>query len=255
MTLAWVTARTAALVPAALLVFPHAALAVEADGRLSVFGKWLPLLLKGFAVDVGISFASMAIGTGLGALLGIAQISRHTGLRTASTWTTQFFRNAPWLVILFFCVFLLPFNFTVFGLSIAFPAWAKGIVGLALPVMGNVSEVVRGGIQSIPSGQWEASEALALNRRQQLLIIILPQAIKRMLPPWMNVYAVLMMATPLVSIVGVEDSVTVARSMLAAEGDAALLMPVYGFLLFLFFLYCAPIARWTRVLEAKYAVV
>ncbi len=236
------------------LLMPAGAFAAEVDGRLPVFAKWMPLLLQGFAVDVGISFASMAIGTVLGTALGVAQISRNGSLRGAARWVTQFFRNAPWLVILFFCVLLIPFNLTVFGVSIAFPAWAKGIVGLALPVMGNVSEVVRGGIQSIPSGQWEAAEALALNRRQQLTIVILPQAFKRMLPPWMNVYAVLMMATPLVSIVGVEDSVTVARSMLAAEGDSALLMPVYGFLLVLFFLYCAPIARWTRMLESKFAV-
>jgi polar amino acid transport system permease protein len=240
--------------PWLICAYAPAAFASGEDSRLPVLVKWLPLILQGFAVDLGISLASMAIGTVLGGLLGIAQVSRSAGVRRMAGATTQFFRNAPWLVILFFCVFLLPFNFTVFGVAVTFPAWAKGIVGLALPVMGNVSEVVRGGIQSIPSGQWEAAESLALNRRQIMAIVIFPQAVKRMLPPWMNVYAVLMMATPLVSIVGVEDSVTVARSMLAAEGDAALLMPVYAFLLILFFLYCAPIARWTRTLEARYAV-
>jgi len=216
--------------------------------------KWLPLLLKGFAIDLGISVASMAIGTVLGAVVGVGQISSRAGVRRTSQWITQFFRNAPWLVLLFFCVLLLPYHFTVFGFSIPFPAWAKGIIGLALPVMGNVAEVVRGGIQSIPSGQWEAADALALSRSQTLRLVIFPQALKRMLPPWMNVYAVLMMATPLVSIVGVEDSVTVARSVLAAEGSPALLMPVYGLVLLLFFAYCAPIARCTRRLEARYAI-
>ena len=216
--------------------------------------KWLPLLLKGFWVDVYVSMAAMLIGTILGALLGVGQLSRFGGMRVFSSVVTQFFRNAPWLVLLFFCILLLPFQMQVAGYTIPFPAWLKGIIGLSLPVMGNVSEVVRGGIQSIPSAQWEAAEALALNRRQTLRIVIFPQAIRRMLPPWMNVYAVLMMATPLISIVGVEDSVMIARSVLAAERDTSLLMPVYGLLLLLFFAYCAPIAHYTRRLEARFAV-
>jgi len=157
-------------------------------------------------------------------------------VRAISRWMTQFFRNAPWLVLLFFCVLLLPHRIEFWGMAVDFPPWVKGILGLTLPVMGNVSEVVRGGILSLPAGQWEAANALAFNRRQTLSRIILPQAIKRMLPPWMNVYAVLMMATPLVSIVGVNDSVTVARAVLAAENNHALLMPVYGLVLVLFLL-------------------
>jgi polar amino acid transport system permease protein len=235
-------------------------LAYATDGQqlepgVSAIFKWLPLLLTGFAVDVGISVAAMAFGTILGLLLGIGQISQQSWVRTPAKWLTQFFRNAPWLVLLFFCVLLLPHQLRLFGMTIPFPGWVKGIVGLTLPVMGNVSEVVRGGIQSLPSGQWEAANSLAFSRWQTLRLIILPQAVKRMVPPWMNVYAVLMMATPLVSIVGVEDSVTVARSVLSAENSPALLMPVYGLLLILFFAYCAPIARWTRALEKRYAIV
>jgi len=230
------------------------------DGRTGVgagmsdLGKWLPLLLQGFAVDVGISVAAMGFGTFAGVFLGVGQISPHVWVCVVSRWITQFFRNAPWLVLLFFCVLLLPHRLEFWGITLTLPAWVKGILGLTLPVMGNVSEVVRGGILSLPAGQWEAANALALNRSQTLTLIILPQAIKRMLPPWMNVYAVLMMATPLVSIVGVNDSVTVARSVLAAENNPALLMPVYGLVLALFFAYCAPIARATRRLERRFAV-
>lgn len=248
--LASAVAGTLAIAPAVAL----AAEAAHAEPGISALFKWMPLLLKGFAVDVGISVAAMAIGTLLGGLLGIGQISQRGSVRTPARWTTQFFRNAPWLVLLFFCVLLLPNQLQLFGLTIPFPAWIKGIVGLTLPVMGNVSEVVRGGIQSLPSGQWEAANSLAFNRGQTLRMIILPQAVKRMVPPWMNVYAVLMMATPLVSIVGVEDSVAVARAVLSAENSPALLMPVYALLLVLFFAYCAPIAHWTRALEKRYAI-
>lgn len=222
--------------------------------QIEIILKWMPLLLQGFMVDVLVSMAAMLLGTVLGTFLGVGQLSRVGLVSRLSSWVTQFFRNAPWLVLLFFCILLLPYQVEVGGYTIPLPAWLKGVIGLALPVMGNVSEVVRGGIQSIPSAQWEASEALALNRLQTLRIVIFPQAVKRMLPPWMNAYAVLMMATPLISIVGVEDSVMIARSVLAAERDPSLLMPVYGLLLLLFFLYCAPIARFTRRLEARFAV-
>ena len=62
---------------------------------------------------------------------------------------TQLFRNSPWLVLLFLCVFLIPFEIRIFGLRIPFPDWAKAILGFSLPVMANTSEIVRGAILSI----------------------------------------------------------------------------------------------------------
>lgn len=216
--------------------------------------KWTPILLAGFLFNLLVSVLSMAIGTAAGLFLGIGQISPSAMVRRTSWLVTQFFRNAPWLVLLFYCILLLPYEITVGGTTLPLPGWVKATIGLALPVMGNVSEIVRGGIQSIPSAQWESAEALAFTRRQTLWTIILPQSFKRMLPPWMNVYAVLTMATPLMSVVGVEDVMAVARSALAAEGRTELLIPIYTMLLSWFFIYCYPIARWTVALEKRFNV-
>jgi polar amino acid transport system permease protein len=216
--------------------------------------KWTPLLFSGFLVNLLVSVLSMAIGTVSGVALGIGQISNSRVIRRTSWFITQFFRNAPWLVLLFYSILLLPFEVTVAGVTVPLPGWIKATAGLSLPVMGNVSEIVRGGIQSIPSAQWESAEALAFSRRETLWMIIFPQAFKRMLPPWMNVYAVLTMATPLMSVVGVEDVMSVARAALAAEGRTELLMPMYMLLLSWFFLYCYPIARWTLALESRFSV-
>ncbi len=215
---------------------------------------WTPLLLKGFGFNILISFISMAIGTVIGAGLGVLQISLLPPVRLSSRVLTQFFRNSPWLVLLFYCMFMLPFEITIAGVRIPFPDWIKAVIGLSLPVMANVSEIVRGAINSIPSGQWEASDSLAFNRRQQIWLIILPQCYKRMLPPWMNLYAILTMATVLASIVGVEEVMTLAGQVLAADGRPELLVPIYSFVLVWFFVYCYPIARWTVRLERKYAV-
>lgn len=216
--------------------------------------RWVPLLLQGFIFNIVISVLSMALGTALGVALGLMQISLLPPVRFSSWAATQFFRNAPWLVLLFYCIFLLPFELRVFGMRIPFPDWVKAIIGLSLPVMANVSEIVRGAVNSIPSGQWESAESLAFNRRQTIWKIILPQCVKRMLPPWMNLYAILTMATVLASIVGVSEVMTLASRVLAAEVRNDLLIPLYGMILVWFFLYCYPIARLTLWLERRYAL-
>ena len=89
--------------------------------------------------------------------------------------------------------------------------------------------------------------------RQTVTSVILPQCIKRMLPPWMNLYAILLMATPLASIVGAEEALTNARTALQAESDSRLLLPIYAYLLSWFFIYCYPIARLSMALERRFA--
>ncbi len=243
-----------------ILVFGVSAFAAETQSGadqpsiLKTILIWTPLLIKGFGFNILISFMSMAIGTVIGACLGVLQISLLPPIRLSSRVLTQFFRNSPWLVLLFYCMFMLPFEINIGGLRIPFPDWIKAVIGLSLPVMANVSEIVRGAVNSIPSGQWEASESLAFTRRQQIWLIILPQCYKRMLPPWMNLYAILTMATVLASIVGVEEVMTLAGQVLAADGRPELLVPIYSFVLVWFFVYCYPIARWTVRLERKYAV-
>jgi len=226
----------------------------EQPSTVKTILAWTPLLLKGFGFNILISFMSMAIGTVIGSVLGVLQISLLPPVRLASRVLTQFFRNSPWLVLLFYCMFMLPFEITIGGLRIPFPDWIKAVIGLSLPVMANVAEIVRGAVNSIPSGQWEASESLAFTRLQQIWLIILPQCYKRMLPPWMNLYAILTMATVLASIVGVEEVMTLAGQVLAAEGRPELLVPIYSFVLVWFFAYCYPIARWTIRLERKFAL-
>jgi polar amino acid transport system permease protein len=215
--------------------------------------KWTPLLVNGFLFNLVISFFAMLIGTAAGVVLGFARISLHGPVRGTSWMVVQFFRNAPWLVLLFFVMFLMPFEIHVGGKTVPLPDWIKATFGLALPIMANVAEIVRGAVQSIPTAQWEAARSLAFSRRQTLWKIILPQCIKRMLPPWMNWYAILTMATTLASIVGVSEVMAITGRITNAEGRTDLLIPIYAYVLLFFFAYCYPISAWTRRLEARYA--
>ena len=225
------------------------------DSIPTVLWRWAPLLLWGFLFNLIISALSMAVGTAAGLPLGIIQMSPNPLVSRPARLVTQFFRNAPWLVLLFICVLLLPFEFRVFGLRIPFPDWAKAVIGFALPAMANVAEIVRGAVQSVPSGQWESAESLCFSRRQTMMQIILPQCVKRMLPPWMNLYSLITMSSVNASVVGVNEMLTITTQVHAAEGSRPeLLAPLYSFALVCFFIYSYPIGRWTEYLERKYQV-
>lgn len=228
--------------------------AVQPSGSfLGVIVRWAPLLLQGFLFNLVISALAMAIGTAAGVGLGLAQLSRSLVLRKIAWVTTQFFRNAPWLVLLFFVMFLVPFQVRIGGTTVPLPDWVKATVGFALPVMANMSEILRGAVRSVPTGQWEASDSLAFTPRQTMWMIILPQCVKRMIPPWMNLYSLVTMATVQASVVGVTEMLTLTAQVHAAEGSRPeLFAPLYGFALLCFFVYCYPIDRWTARLERRF---
>ncbi|GAA6181089.1 amino acid ABC transporter permease [Shimia sp. NS0008-38b] len=230
--------------------------AYSTSAALGILWKWLPLLVtKGFAQNILISLFTMLFGTLSGVLLGLGRVSDVGIIRKFSWLMVQVFRNSPWLVLLFIVMLTLPFEIQVGGSYIAIPDWMKAVFGLSLPIMANIAEIVRGAIQSVPSAQWEAAESLAFSRRQTMWQIILPQCFKRMLPPWMNWFAILTMATPLVSLLGVSELVTLSRQAMEAEGNnPSLLVPFFGFALLIFFVYCYPIARLTVRLERKFAL-
>jgi len=247
------------VVPVLILMWPGFAFASSNYTMTEAFGalfRWIPFIVKdGFLFNIIISFFAMLIGTLAGVVLGLMQISPLKIIRYPAKFITQAFRNSPWLVLLFIVLLALPFEIEIGDKIIRIPDWMKAVFGLCLPIMANISEVVRGAINSVHSGQWEAAESLAYSRQQTLWQVILPQCFKRMIPPWMNWYAILTMATPLCSLLGVEELITLSRQAIEAENNRPeLLVPFYGFALLIFFAYCYPIARATMALERRYAV-
>jgi len=224
---------------------------------LATLVRWVPFILKGFGLNLVISVFAMAVGTLLGVAVGLMQISRRGAIRGPAWFVTHLFRNSPWIVILFVVMNLLPFEIPwPDGGTVLIPPWLPAAFAFSLPIMANVSEIVRGAVNSIPHGQWESGESLAFSRGQVLRWVILPQCIRRSLPPWMNWYALLTLATPIASIVGVQESLgNVHAAMEAAGGRPDLLMPFYLFLLCLFFAYIYPIAIFTRRLENRYGFI
>ncbi|MGY2049679.1 amino acid ABC transporter permease [Methylobacterium sp. JK268] len=223
---------------------------------LATLIAYAPFILQGFALNLAMSILSMALATVLGIGLGLLQISEAALVRLPARFVTHLLCNSPWLVILFLVTYFMPLAVRLpGGGQIPVPDWSKATLAFALPVMGNISEILRGAVQSIPTGQWESAEGLAFTRSQTLRYVILPQCVRRCIPPWMNWYAMLTLSTPMASIFSVHEAVANAQaSMEAAGARPELLLPFYLFLLCLFFVYIYPIALYTRVLERRYAV-
>jgi polar amino acid transport system permease protein len=220
---------------------------------LAALITWAPALGKSLWVNIGISLLAVALGTLAGLALGPLLLSPIRGIQLIVRSYVQVFRNAPLLVLIYFSTYVFPFEIALGQHVVSFPDWFKVTLGLALPASANFAEIFRGAIQSIPHAQWDAARSLAFSRTQAFRWIILPQCVKRMLPPWMNLYASITMATALASLVGVHDLLDTAQvaSNTVARADFTVL--VYCTVLGLFFAYCYPIARFTRHLEKRYA--
>jgi len=218
----------------------------------------LPLLLTGngtgwpiaggFLLNVFMSVVSMAIATVLGTIMAAGLLSSNGLVRVPAFLAMNFLRNAPWIVLLFSMLYLLPFQVSMFGITVSFPPVVKAIIGLSLPTAANLAEVVRGAVQSIHAGQWESARSLGYSTSAIYARVILPQALRRMIPGYMNLYALLMIATALATVTGVQEVITLLRTSLAMESEGVLIY-FYLAVIFMFFAYCYPIALLARRIE------
>ena len=174
-------------------------------GSLSVILNALPTLLKGTLITLQLAVVSVFLGLIGGSLIGVARLSAIKPVQWAARAYIDFFRGTPLLVQIFMIYFGLPPLFQAIGLSFTFDRFIAAIVALSCNSAAYVAEIVRGGIQSIETGQFEAAQSLGLNPVQTLRYVILPQAFRRMLPPLGNQFITLLKDTSLVAVIGFEE--------------------------------------------------
>ncbi|MFM0324278.1 amino acid ABC transporter permease [Caballeronia glebae] len=251
--LSGVTSGTAAILGVLAFGALLWAIAPESGSRIDTLKQlveWTPALAHGFSLNVLISLGAVTIGTVVGVVAGAIALSRSFA-GSIARWSIQAFRNAPWLVLIYFTSYVFPFEFTVFGTTLPFPDWLKVTLALALPASANIAEIFRGAVASTPTTQWEAAQSLAFSRRQVLVHIVLPQCARRMLPPWTNVYAIITMGTALSSLVGIHDLIDTAQIASSTVARSSFTVLTYVATLVIFFAYCYPISRFTRWLERR----
>ena len=159
-----------------------------------------PLLLLGAGVTIKITVMSVALGVLIGLFVGIARICRVRPLRFLAAVYVDFFRGTPLLVQIFLFYFAVP---VITGQRIDPYVAAVGSCGINSGAY--VAEIVRAGIQSIDEGQMEAGRSLGMTWAQTMRYIIVPQAIKRVIPPLGNEFIALLKDSSLVSVIGFEE--------------------------------------------------
>ena len=170
------------------------------DFRFDIIIEYLPLFLKGTLWTILLSVLGIIIGTIIGLFVGIGKMTRNPFIRWIFVCYINVFRGTPLLVQVFI------FHFAVVPLFMnPVNPFVSGIVALSLNASAYIAEIFRAGIQSIDQGQMEAARSLGMNHRQAMRKVILPQAIKRMIPPLGNEFIILLKDSSVVSLIGVTD--------------------------------------------------
>lgn len=179
----------------------------------------------GIVVTVGVTLTAFILTLMLGLLAALARLSNNNFVRWLATIYVEVARGIPLLVQLLFWYFAFPSLIQSFGRLIQYQPFerylanpfAMAILGLTFCYSAYMSEIYRAGIQSIPKGQNEAARSLGMSHKQAMRHIILPQAIKVILPPVGNEFISLLKDSSLVSVVSVADMTRRGREFMAAN--------------------------------------
>ncbi|KNF08109.1 glutamine transport system permease protein GlnP [Gottschalkia purinilytica] len=212
---------------------------------LNLILKSLPLLFEGLIDTVLIAGLSVIIGTLGGILFGIVRVSKNKLIRCITRIYIELFRAVPLLVWLFVFFFGLP---VAFGLDIS--GSVTSIIVLSLWGITEIGEVVRGSIESVPKEQVEAGKSIGLNQVNLYVFVIIPQTIRRMIPPTINIYTRIIKTTSLTVLIGVTEVIKVGQQIIERTGEALI---IYSTLFVIYFLLCYPLSIWSKKLEEKWS--
>ncbi len=174
----------------------------DSQSLLSLLIQGLP---QGAIITLTLTALSVFFGLIGGSLIAFGLISHNETLKNILRLYVEFFRGTPMLVQLFIIYFGLPALFQGIGLEWSLERLPAAVIALSLNVAAYLAEIIRGGIQSIDKGQWEAGESLGMSRWQSMKEVIMPQAFRRILPPLGNEFITLIKDTSLVAVIGFNE--------------------------------------------------
>ena len=207
----------------------------------------LPEYWQGFSATLFLLLCSGMGALALGILIAAMRISPVASLRLFATGYTELFRNIPLTLLLFFCAYVLPY----LGAASAYE-WLA-ILGLTLYTSPFVAEAIRSGINGVPIGQAEAARSIGLGFRQTLTLVVLPQAIRMVIPPLINVYIALTKNTSVAGGFFVVELFAVGGQLANAHGNAV--VPVLLGVATFYLVITIPLGQIANVVEAKVRVI
>ncbi len=181
--------------------------------NVPVFVEALPALLRGFLLTLELGVSSVVVGTLLGLLVGLLGLYGPAPLRVLARIYVDVLRSMPLLVFLVLIYYALPF------VKILLPAFLSAVLAISLIASAYVAEIFRAGIEAIAPGQFEAARSLGLNQGQALRYVVLPQAIRLVIPPLTGNAVSIMKDTATASVVALPELLqqATARQALAAN--------------------------------------
>ncbi|PZW48749.1 amino acid ABC transporter membrane protein 2 (PAAT family) [Humitalea rosea] len=166
-------------------------------------------LLRGISATLLASGLTIVAATVMGVLLGTILAYGWWPLRLLARLYVDILRGIPVLVLILFTYY----GLALFGINV--PAFWAGVIALSAFATAHVAENLRGAVQSVPAGQMEAAKAIGLRFPQRLRYVVLPQAIRRMLPPWVNTGLEIVKGTTLLSVIGVVELLLSTQQIVA----------------------------------------
>ncbi|WP_223701213.1 amino acid ABC transporter permease [Sutcliffiella deserti] len=211
---------------------------------MDVIIESLPLLWTGLKLTFYITFIGLFFGFIIGLITALFRLSPIAPLRWIAIWFINIVRGTPFLVQLFFIYFGL--NSLSF---VSLEPVTAGIVGVSINAGAYIAEIIRAGIQSIDKGQTEAARTLGLNSTQTMRYIVLPQALRRMLPTFVNQAIISLKDTSLLSVIGIAELTQRGQVVVSATYEA---FKIWSTVAVMYFILIYLLTQLGNYLERRY---
>lgn len=209
-------------------------------------------LLRGAINTMTLSVLAMVISLIMGMTFALMRLSKNTLLRLAALIYIEFWRGVPMIVTILVVYFAFPGLIKFTGLEIS--SFNAMLVACVLWTSANASEIIRGGILSLPEGQTEAADSLGMTYVQRMRLVILPQALKIMIPPMIGLFTLLLKGTAIGFIIEYRELIRVAQitiERMVAGGDHMASIKIYSLVIILYFIMCYPLSKLSLYWERK----
>ncbi len=180
-----------------------------------IINAYGPLLLAAMGQTLLLALLGLFFGCILGIIFGLASVVDNKVSRAISLVYVNLIRGVPMIVLAFFVFYGIPYGLKMIGVTTTFTSLQAGTICLALNCGAYMSEIIRAGIQSINPGQMEAARSLGLGYWRSMFRVVLPQAIKNMIPSIVNQFIITLKDTSILSVIGFPELVNKAQNVIA----------------------------------------
>ncbi len=205
-------------------------------------------LLGGFWATISLSLIAAALSMTIGMIIALPGMSTNRWVRLPSRIYVEFVRAIPLLPMLFWVFYGLPVVLRSFGITISIDAFWGAIITLAISDSAFTAEIYRSGIQSIAKGQTEAAKTIGLTYTQTMRYVILPQAIRRILPPLANQFIYIVKMSAFASVIGMQELTRRANELVVTEYRP---LEIYSLLILEYLVLVLAISFFVRWLERR----